>query len=77
MERIALTAVYLKARHGYIGFVEELPGVNAHGATLDETRDALRRLIVVIFEEERRGAEELLAGKDAVRENFYIPMDRR
>ena len=25
---IAFTAVYLKAAHGYVGFVEELPGVN-------------------------------------------------
>jgi predicted RNase H-like HicB family nuclease len=72
MERIALTAVYLKARHGYVGFVEELPGVNAHGGTLQETRDALRRLVVVVFEEERRGAEELLAGREAVREDFYM-----
>lgn len=76
MERIALTAVYLKERHGYVGFVEELPGVNAHGATLEETRHALRRLAVVIFDEERRGAEELLAGKEAVREDFYLPVER-
>ena len=25
--KIAFTAVYLKATHGYVGFIEELPGV--------------------------------------------------
>lgn len=76
MERIALTAVYLKARHGYVGFFEELPGVNAHGGTLEEARDALRRVTVAIFDEERRGAEEMLAGKEAVREVFSMPKER-
>ena len=38
--RLAFTAVYLKSNHGYIGFIEELPGVNSHGQTLDEARDA-------------------------------------
>ena len=37
--RLAFTAVYLKSNHGYIGFIEELPGVNSHGRTLDEARD--------------------------------------
>ena len=27
--KIAFTAVYLKATHGYVGFIEELPGVNS------------------------------------------------
>ena len=34
--RLAFTAVYLKSNSGYIGFIEELPGVNSHGRTLDE-----------------------------------------
>jgi predicted RNase H-like HicB family nuclease len=68
------TAVFLKADHGYVGFVEELPGVNAQGKTLDEARERLQKLAVVIFDEERRGAEEFLAGKDAVRETFSMPL---
>jgi len=72
-ENRQFTAVFLKADHGYVGFVEELPGVNAHGKTLDEARERLQKLAVVIFDEERRGAEEFLAGKDAVREAFPMP----
>jgi predicted RNase H-like HicB family nuclease len=74
--QIAFTAVYLKANNGYVGFIEELPGVNSHGRTLDEARDTLRKLAAVVFDEERREAEELIAGKDVVRENFVVPLPR-
>ena len=37
-----LTAVYISVPEGYIGFVEELPGANTQGATLDEVRENLR-----------------------------------
>ena len=30
------TAVYIPVPEGYIGFVEELPGANTQGATLEE-----------------------------------------
>lgn len=70
--KIAFTAVYLKASNGYVGFIEELPGVNSHGRTIEEARDTLRKLALVVFDEERRGAEELIAGKDVVRENFVV-----
>lgn len=75
-ENRLFTAVFLKEHHGYVGFVEELPGVNAHGKTLDEARERLQKLAIVIFDEERRGAEEFLAGKDAVREAFPMPVPR-
>jgi predicted RNase H-like HicB family nuclease len=73
---MAFTAVYLKSGNGYVGFVEELPGVNSSGRTLDEARAALRKLAAVVFDEERREAEELLAGKEVVREAFTLPIRR-
>ena len=74
--RLAFTAVYLKSNHGYIGFIEELPGVNSHGRTIDEARETLQKLAAVVFDEERRECEELIAGKDVVRENFVVPIPR-
>ena len=74
--QMAFTAVYLKNSHGYIGFIEELPGVNSHGRTIEEARDTLRKLAAVVFDEERRGAEEMIAGKEVVRENFVVPLPR-
>ena len=74
--RLAFTAVYLKSNHGYIGFIEELPGVNSHGRTLDEARETLQKLAAVVFDEERSLAEELLQGKDVVREQFRVSIPR-
>jgi predicted RNase H-like HicB family nuclease len=73
---IAFTAVFLKGRHGYTGFVEELPGVNSQGHTLEEARANLQRLASVVFEEERAQAEELLEGKEVVREQFRVVVPR-
>ena len=73
---LAFTAVFLKDKHGYTGFVEELPGVNSHGQTIDEARDNLQRLAVIAFVEERTQSEELLEGKDVVREQFKVSIPR-
>jgi len=73
---LAFTAVFLKGRHGYTGFVEELPGVNAQGQTIDEARANLQRLAAVVFNEERIQAEELLEGKEVVRERFRVLVPR-
>ena len=69
---IGLTAVYLKSRHGYVGFIEELPGVNSQGQTIEEARANLQSMAAVIFDLERAQAKELLEGKDVVREGFTI-----
>lgn len=73
---VLFTAVYLKSRHGYVGFVEELPGVNSQGQTLDEARANLRRLAAVVFEEERAQSAEMLVGKEVVREAFRVAVGR-
>ncbi len=75
--KLAFTAVYFRANSGYVGFIEELPGVNSHGRTLEEARDTLRKLAVVVFDEERRGSEELIAGKDVFRESFALPLQEK
>jgi predicted RNase H-like HicB family nuclease len=69
---ISFTAVYLRAKHGYVGFIEELPGVNSHGQTIEEARANLQQQATVIFDLERTQAQELLEGKDVVREGFAV-----
>jgi len=73
---MAFTAVFLKNRHGYTGFVEELPGVNAQGHTLEEARANLQSLASVVFDEERKLSLEMLQGKDVVREQFRVTLPR-
>jgi predicted RNase H-like HicB family nuclease len=74
---IALTAVYLRSGEGYIGFVEELPGLNSFGHSIVEARSMLFELARVVFDEERRGSEELIANFEVVRESFSLPIPRR
>ena len=52
------TEVYKKVPEGYIGFVEELPGANTQGKTLDETRANLQEAIEMTLEANRILAEE-------------------
>jgi predicted RNase H-like HicB family nuclease len=40
--QLELTAVFRKVPEGYAAFVEELPGANTQGATLEEARRLLR-----------------------------------
>ncbi len=63
-----LTAVFVKVPEGYVGFVEELPGANTQGATLQEARENLREAVTMVLEANRTLAEESLRGKEVVRE---------
>ncbi len=70
--QIKLTAVFQKVSEGYIGFVEELPGANTQGATLEEARTNLHEAIALILEANRTLAEESLKGKEVIRELLPI-----
>ena len=48
-----LTAVFQKFPEGYAAFVEELPGANTQGATLDEARINLAEAVELILESNR------------------------
>ena len=57
----ALTAVFEKSPHGYIGYVEELPGANTQGETLEETKANLIEAIQLVLQANRELAEEEIA----------------
>ena len=48
------TAIFEKRVRWYIGFVEEIPGVNTQGRTLAEARENLKEALEMILEENRR-----------------------
>ncbi|WP_424317615.1 type II toxin-antitoxin system HicB family antitoxin [Candidatus Methylomirabilis sp.] len=52
------TAVFEKVPEGYIAFVEELPGANTQGDTLEEARENLLEAIQLVMEANRALAEE-------------------
>jgi predicted RNase H-like HicB family nuclease len=66
------TAVYQKVPEGFIAFVEELPGANTQGDTLDEARENLREAVELVLEANRELAERSLAGRTVTREPFEL-----
>lgn len=66
--KIKLTAVFQKVPEGYIGFVEELPGANTQGATLDEARSNLQEAITLVLEANRALAEETIRNQKVIKE---------
>lgn len=69
-----LTAVYMQVPEGYIAFVEELPGANTQGDTLEEARENLREAVSLVLEANRELAEKTIAGQAVTREPFQLPM---
>ena len=63
-----LTAVYMKVPEGYVAFIEELPGANTQGATLEEARENLREAVELVIETNRAIAKEDLHGREVIRE---------
>ena len=71
--QLQLTAVFRKVPEGYVAFVEELPGANTQGATLEEARVNLREAVELVLEANRALAEEELVGADVIREPLKLP----
>lgn len=67
-----LTAVFKEVEGGYVAFVEELPGANTQGATLEEARANLNEAIGLVLEANRQLAEEELAGAEVIRESIKV-----
>jgi predicted RNase H-like HicB family nuclease len=70
--QVEFTAVFQQVPEGYIGFVEELPGANTQGATLEEARTNLAEAVQLVLEANRALAEESLAGQRVIREPLRI-----
>lgn len=66
------TAVFQKVPEGYIAFVEELPGANTQGETLEEARANLQEAVTLVLEANRTLAEEELQGASVIREPFKL-----
>ena len=71
--QLQFTAVFEKVPEGYIGFVEELPGANTQGSTLDEARTNLGEAVRLVLEANRSLAEEAIGSKTVIREPLRLP----
>lgn len=69
---VTLTAVFERVPDGFVAYVEELPGANTQGETLDEARANLQEAIELVLEAHRALAEERLGGREVIRETFRL-----
>jgi predicted RNase H-like HicB family nuclease len=69
--QLELTAVFQKVPEGYIGFVEELPGANTQGDTLEEARANLREAILLVLDANRHLAQTAIQGEEVIRESPF------
>jgi len=66
------TAVYRKSGKWYLGWVEEVPGVNTQGRTLKETKENLKEALFLVLETNRLINQKEFAGKRVIREPISI-----
>ena len=66
------TAVFEQYGDWWIGYVEELPGANTQGRTLDEARANLREAVQLVLEANRELARRDAEGRDVLREELVL-----
>ncbi len=70
--RRLFTAVYEKHAKWYVGYVEEIPGVNTQGRTLREVKKNLHEALSLILETNRLITDGNLRSSSAIREPLTI-----
>jgi predicted RNase H-like HicB family nuclease len=66
------TAVFEQEGDWWIGYVEELPGANTQGATLEEARENLKEAVQLVLEANRELARREVEGRTVVREDLWV-----
>ena len=66
------TAIFEKVEGWYIGYLEELPGVNTQAKTLKEARVNLKEAAIMILEANRELAERDIGRRKVHKETLEI-----
>ncbi len=66
------TAVFEQDGDWWIGYVEELPGANTQGRTLEEARSNLKEAVRLVLDANRELARREAVGRDVVRETLVV-----
>lgn len=65
------TAIYKKNKKWYLGWVEEIPGVNTQGKTLKETKENLREALLLILQAHKKASKKEIRGK-VIKESLSV-----
>lgn len=66
------TAVFEKDGEWWIGYIEELPGANAQGKTMDEARENLKEAVALVIEANVELTKQEIEGKEVIREELSV-----
>ena len=66
------TAVYKKSGKWYLGWVEEIPGVNTQGETLKETKENLKEALLLILETNKLMDKKGISKGKVIREHLSV-----
>ena len=66
------TAIYKKSGKWYLGWIEEIPGVNTQGKTLKEVKESLKEALLLILETNRILNKKEIAKGKVIREPLSI-----
>jgi predicted RNase H-like HicB family nuclease len=66
------TAVFEQEGEWWIGYVEELPGANTQGRTIEEARENLKDAVHLIIEANRELTRRETEGKEVLREELKV-----
>ena len=69
---MAFSAVFQEVDEGFIAFVEEIPGANTQGATLEEARENLQEAVELVLAANRELARESIGTAKVIREPLKI-----
>ncbi len=71
--KLELTAVFEEVPEGgYVSFIEEIPGVNSQGETIEEAKVNLLGALELIMNTQRLLAKKELGNKNVIRENLEL-----
>ena len=72
------TAVYEEVPEseggGYAAYIEEMPGANTQGETLEEARENIRDAVAMLLDARRELLGEVHTGHKIIREKITIPV---
>ncbi|MEK7562155.1 MAG: type II toxin-antitoxin system HicB family antitoxin [Patescibacteria group bacterium] len=67
------TGLFKKMGKWYLGWIEEIPGVNTQGATLQEAKENLKEALFLVLETNRILTRKDSKGK-TIRENISVSL---
>ncbi|MDO8529865.1 MAG: type II toxin-antitoxin system HicB family antitoxin [bacterium] len=68
------TAIYKKSGKWYLGWIEEISGVNTQGKTLKEAKENLKEALLLILETNRLINKKEISKGRVIRESLSISL---